>query len=378
MLRISFLAAAGLALALPLNAQTPIRAGQTVRGELTATDPKADDDSHYDVYLYRGRRGENVTFTLRSTAFDAFLTLGRMSGGQFTQMESDDDGAGGTDARLVVTLPEDGEYAVRANTLSAGETGAYTLAATAGGAPASTPTAAIAAPTGAIRVGQTVNGTLAPSDPKLEDGTHYDLWRFTGRAGQRVEAVMRSTAFDSYMAVARMKGGELEVLGSDDDGAGGNDARVRVTLPADGEYLVRANSLTEGETGAYTLTLGMAPAAPPAPRPQAVRAGQTVSGSLAESDPKAGDESYYDAWVYEGRAGERLRITLRSTAFDAFLSVGQGLGEAFDDIETDDDGAGGTDAQVEITLPRAGSYVIRANTLTAGETGPYTLTVTRL
>jgi hypothetical protein len=379
MLRTSLLAAAGIALALPLHAQTPLRAGQTVRGALTATDPKADDDSYYDVYTYRGRRGENVTFTLRSTAFDAFLTLGRMAGGQFTQIESDDDSGGGTDARLTVTLPEDGEYAVRANTLSAGETGAYTLTAAAGTAQPRTPAAPVATPTGTIRMGQTVSGALTASDPKLpDDNTHYDLWRFTGRAGQRVEVVMKSSAVDSYVAVGRIRAGELEVLGSDDDGAGGNDARVRVTLPAAGEYLVRANTLSEGEKGAYTLTLGAAPALPPVPRPQAVRSGQTVTGALASTDPKAADESYYDAWAYEGRAGERLRITLRSKDFDAFLDVGQGLGEAFESIETDDDGAGGTDAQLEITLPRAGTYIIRANTLTANETGAYTLTVMRL
>ncbi len=378
MLRTSLLAAAGIALALPLHAQTPIRSGQTLRGELTASDPKADDDSHFDVFTYRGRRGENVTFTLRSTAFDAFLTLGHMAAGQFKQLESDDDGAGGTDARITVTLPADGEYSLRANTLSAGEMGAYTLTAATGAATAGGGTGTPPAATGTIRVGQTVNGTLASTDPTLEDGTHYDLWRFTGSAGQRVEAVLKSTEFDAYMALGRVKGGEVEVLGSDDDSGGGNDARVRVTLPAAGEYVLRANSLSEGETGAYTLTLGTAPAVPPAPRPQAVRAGQTVNGSLSASDAKAGDDSYYDAWVYEGRAGERLRITLRSSAFDAFLSVGQGLGEAFDDLQTDDDGAGGTDAQVEVTLPRAGSYIIRANTLTAGETGSYTLTVTRL
>lgn len=378
MLRISFLAAAGIALALPLHAQTPLRAGQTVRGELTASDPKADDDSHYDVYTYRGRRGENVTFTLRSTAFDAFLAVGRISGGQFTEMESDDDSGGGTDARLTVTLPADGDYAVRANTLSAGETGAYTLTAAAGAAPASTPKATPAAATGTIRMGQTVSGTLSTTDPTLDDDTHFDLWRFTGRAGQRVQVVMKSTAFDSYMAVGRMQGGEMEVLGSDDDGAGGNDARVRVVLPANGEYLIRANSLTGGETGAYTLTLGETPAAPPAPRPQAVRAGQTVSGTLSRTDAQASDESYYDAWVYEARAGERLRITLRSKDFDAFLALGKGLGESFESTETDDDGAGGTDAQLEVTLTRAGTYVIRANTLSANETGAYTLTVTRL
>jgi len=379
MLRTSLLAAgAVLAFALPLHAQAPIRVGQTVRGELSATDPTAGDDSHYDLYTFRGRRGERVTFTLRSSAFDAYLAVGRMEGGEFDQIESDDDGAGGTDARVAIAFPEDGDYVVRANSLSPGETGAYTLTAEAGGEAAddedeSTP-AAVAAP---IRTGQTLNATLSASDPKMGDGSHFDHFSFTGRRGDRVEVVMRSTAFDSHLAVGQLNGTNLNVLESDDDGAGGNDARVRLTLPADGEYIIRANSLNGGETGAYTISLRPY-TPPPAPRPQAIRAGQTVSGQLSDSDAQADDDSYYDAFVYEGRAGERLRITMRSPDFDAFLSVGQGTGESFESIQTDDDGGGGTNAMVEITLPRAGTYVIRANTLTGGELGTYTLSVERL
>ncbi|HEX8454649.1 MAG TPA: PPC domain-containing protein [Longimicrobium sp.] len=379
MLRTSLLAAgAVLAFALPLHAQVPIRVGQTVRGELSATDPKADDDSHYDLYTFRARQGERVTFTLRSSAFDAYLAVGRMEGGEFDQIESDDDGAGGTDARVTITFSEAGDYVVRANSLGAGETGAYTLMAEAGGEEEddedeSTP-AAVAAP---IRMGQTVSGALAASDPKMGDGSYFDHFSFTGRRGDRVEVVMRSTAFDSHLSVGQLNGTELNVLESDDDGAGGNDARVRLTLPEDGQYVIRANSVEGGETGAYTIALRpFTP--PPAPRPQAIRAGQTVSGQLSDSDAQADDDSYYDAFVYEGRAGEKLRITMRSPDFDAFLSIGQGTGEAFESIQTDDDEGGGTDAKIEITLPRTGTYVIRANTLGGGETGAYTLIVERL
>lgn len=368
-----------LALALPLHAQTPIRVGQTVRGELTATDPKAGDDSHYDLYTFRARQGERVTFTLRSSAFDAYLAVGRMEGGEFEDITSDDDGAGGTDARVTISFDEAGDYLVRANSLSQGETGAYTLTAEEGGEEEDdedgpTP-AAVATP---IRMGQTLNAALAASDPKLGDGSHFDHFSFTGRRGERIEVVMRSSAFDSHLSVGRLDGTELDILESDDDGAGGNDARVRLTLPEDGEYTIRANSLSGGESGAYTIALRPAAPRPPAPRPQAIRAGQTVSGQLSDSDAQADDDSFYDAFVYEGRAGERLRITMRSPDFDSFLHFGQGTGESFESLATDDDGADGNDAMIEITLPRAGTYVIRANTLSGGETGSYTLIVERL
>ena len=101
--------------------------GQTVSGALEATDRRAEDDSFYDDWVFSGRAGETVEITLESAEFDAFLVLGRMRGGEWTQLEANDDGDQGTDAEIVFTLPEDGEYVARANSLSAGETGGYTL-----------------------------------------------------------------------------------------------------------------------------------------------------------------------------------------------------------------------------------------------------------
>lgn len=42
-------------------------------------------------------------------------------------------------------------------------------------------------------------------------------------------------------------------MAKDDDGAGGTDSRVSFTLPADGLYVVRANSLQPKKEGGYTL-----------------------------------------------------------------------------------------------------------------------------
>lgn len=359
--------------AVDVAAQTPIRVGQTIRGSLATSDPRAGDDSFYDLYRFDGRRGQRLTITLKSSAFDAYLGFGRMAGGEFEEIDTDDDGAGGTDARVEVTVPADGTYVIRANSLSEGETGAYELSVAEGAAPRPGPPVR----TSEIRVGQTVTGSLSASDPRLEgDDTFYDLYRFTGRAGQRVEIVMTSTAFDAYLAYGRMDGAELEVEESDDDSGGGNNPRIRATLPVAGTYVIRANSLNEGETGAYTLTLRELPPLPAPPAPTAIRAGQTVRGTLSATDPQAGDESYYDAFAYTGRAGERVTVTMRSDAFDTYVVIGRGVGAAFEQLESNDDGEDdGTNSRLVFTLPAAGTYIIRANSLSAESTGAYTLTV---
>ncbi len=112
------------------------------------------------------------------------------------------------------------------------------------------------------------------------------------------------------------------------------------------------------------------------PSPGRISAEQAVSGALDTADPVTFDGTAYDDWIYTGKAGERLSIALRSTAFDSYLQFGT-LGEGqFSYIGAEDDGAGGNDSLYEITLPADGEYVIRANTLFAGH-GPYTIQVTR-
>ncbi len=107
--------------------------------------------------------------------------------------------------------------------------------------------------------------------------------------------------------------------------------------------------------------------------PVAIRAGQTVNGTLTRSDSVMEDKTHADVFRYEGRRGERLTITLRSRAFDAFLIVQQPVAEEV--LATDDDGGGRTDSRVVVDLLADGPYLVVVNTIRAGETGAYALRV---
>jgi hypothetical protein len=225
-----------------------------------------------------------------------------------------------------------------------------------------------------IRMGQTVTGRLTTESKKApEDQSFYDLYTYNGRRGERVRFTLRSKDFDAYLNVGRAdKAGGFESLDTDDDGGGGTDARVELTLPADGAYAIRANTLNAGDSGAYTLQLeqGVAPG-PPVLRPVAV--GQTVQGDLGGRDPKLDDNSFYDLYTFQARAGDGVTATLRSSDFDAFLVLGRMRGEEFEEIQSDDDKGGGTDARVSTTLSEAGTYTLRVNSLYGEKTGTYTL-----
>jgi hypothetical protein len=228
------------------TAPRPIGVGQPVTGRLAETDAVLDeDDSYYDTYTLQGRPGQRLQIEMSSDSFDTYLNLGRMQGGEFVSKSTDDDGVGeGTNSRMRVTLDEGGEYVVRANSVGSG-VGPYTLVVTerAPQRPA-TPVA--------ITAGSEARGSLDESDPELDDGSVYDYWSYRGRAGESLTVNMSSDAFDTVVAVGRMVNGAFEEVGNNDDGPDGTNSLLQVTLPADGEYLIRATSLGTG-SGAYRI-----------------------------------------------------------------------------------------------------------------------------
>ena len=223
-----------------------------------------------------------------------------------------------------------------------------------------------------IRPGETVGGSLTASDRRLDDGSSYDCFRLQAAAGERISVTLRSNAFDAYLAVVEGRdcatGDSVE---TDDDGGGGTDSLIRVTLGA-GPYSIRANSLTEGEAGAYTLSVE-ALASLPSVRPLLIGASEMLEGDLAEGDAIADDDSFFDCYAFDARAGQTATIAMLSEEFDAYLSLHEG--EMCDSqIDSNDDGFDdGTDALIEHRFERTGRYSFRANSLGSGDTGAYGL-----
>ena len=357
-----------------VGAQTRISAGQTVNGRLASTDPTLSDGSHYHLYEYRGSAGDRLEIIMRSDDFDTYLAGGPLEGGDIDGQDSDDDGAGGTDSRLTVTVGPSGVYGIRANSLSEGETGVYTLTVEllSVGAVGSAATAVGAR---AIASGETVTSSLDESDPVLSDGSHYETYVYRGRPGEPIVIVMRSSDFDAYLAGGTPQGADIEAEETDDDGAGGRDAMLSVTVPPSGVYGIRANSLSEGETGAYTLTVQGMAGSSSAAGVRTLRVGETVAGSFQESTPTLGDGSHYDTYYIDASAGDRLFVTMTSGEFDTYLRWGRGEGDGFELLATDDDGGGGTNSRLEVEVESAGRYTIQANAFTSDGTGAYTLSL---
>lgn len=235
-----------------------IEVGQTVRGSITGTDEMDEEGYLSDTWVLELDATTQVEIVMRSTEVDAFLDIDEYLADldYLEHITDDDDGAGGTDAMLALTL-HPGVYAINASTYDAYETGSYTLSIT-GTAAGSAVTPAAAT----LEAGGTVRGALVSSDPTFTDQTHFQLVRYRGRAGERVTATLSSTDFDAYLMLG-LGGGAyatLDILAQDDDGVAGTlDSRIVATLPEDGMYTWVVNTAVRG-TGAYELRVTSTPA----------------------------------------------------------------------------------------------------------------------
>lgn len=266
MLRPVLVLTGALLAATPVAAQDRLTIGQTLRGELTTGDFRHEDGSYVDCYVLEAPAGQRLQINMTSLAFDSFLAVGEGTCERMTSIEQDDDSGGGVNARIVRETTGR-PLIIVANSVGAGATGPYSLRASPdrGSPPADPAPSAGRAPAArtdssvtSLTVGQTFNGTLTPSDRLMSDGTFFDCFSLPTRAGRTLQIDMTSTDFDSYLSVGTGSCDAFTTMAQDDDGGGGLNARV-VHQGDGGQLLIRANTVSAGEIGAYQLRVSPAP-----------------------------------------------------------------------------------------------------------------------
>lgn len=221
-------------------------------------------------------------------------------------------------------------------------------------------------------------GSLGASDPRLESGEHFDEYTIDVPLGQELIVILSAVDFDPYLLVYDPAGEPHE---NDDYAESANVALVQEIAGSAGTWRIRATSYEADETGDYALVLtarqrtdagqsdeeytvkGDVPAGPTA----------TIEGTLDEGDSRRSDESFYEGWALTAEGGEHVVLTMRSPAFDTYLTFVSPTGRTFDD----DDGGGNTDSRIDVVIDEPGRWIVVANSLQAGDTGAYTLTIER-
>lgn len=208
-----------------------------------------------------------------------------------------------------------------------------------------------------IEIGQSVQGQLTEDAPAA-------FFSFEGMAGQSVNITHVSPDFDSYLVLLDS---EENVLATNDDGAGDLDSLITYTLPADGTYIIRADSYGNYNggtisTGQFTLTLGTI-------ERDVIEYGQVVNGDLTESATEA-------HFAFTGSAGDSVSIRLESSDFDSYLTLTDPDGF---ELAYNDDGAGNLNSLIgPLTLPSTGTYAITATSFSRDAVGAFTLSLSRV
>lgn len=107
-------------------------------------------------------------------------------------------------------------------------------------------------PAGELVAGQAVDSRLSSFDQEAADGRLQEVWAFRAQAGQRLVVTMFAEGVDAYLRVVQRDG---SLIASDDDSAGGTDARVEFEAPDSGDYLIVASTFSsdEDEQGSYLI-----------------------------------------------------------------------------------------------------------------------------
>jgi hypothetical protein len=349
------------------NATATINIGQTVTGSLGTSDCFFPDSSFADVYRLTVPTGQTLRIDMTSTAVDAYLLVFSQAG---TPIDDDDDGAndGSTNARLIRTFAA-GTYFVAANSFDKGEVGAYTLSVV---TTTESPTCALTSATSTLEIGQTTGGTLSTSDCALNDGSYADVYRFVVPTNQTLQLDMSSTAFDTYIGLVDANG---NLIAEDDDGAGGSNSRLTRALGA-GTYYFVATSFDPGMTGTYQVSLTTSTAPAPATCDLSAATnftlGQTLNATLANTDCRFNDGTYFDLYRVTLTAGQSLEVTMSSSVFDTYLLLFDAAGAPLE--ENDDLSDTSTNSRIFRTVT-AGTYYIAANGYAPTDLGAYSITI---
>lgn len=104
--------------------------------------------------------------------------------------------------------------------------------------------------------------------------------------------------------------------------------------------------------------------------------GQVISDSLTKDDYLDNDNGYIKLYQFKGKAGQKVVIEMTSQELNSFLTLYKIVDQdnsRKEIAENDDRGPGDFNAQINVTLPEDGVYIIEARASDAGETGNFSL-----
>ena len=217
-----------------LVAGTPLAAGESATGILSAADPANPNrpGTAADDFLLTGLRpGQEITLNYTSEDFDPFVALLNANTGEV--IATNDDGGSGLNSRLNFTVQPGTDYVVRATSFAANATGDYRLD---------------------VNSRFSIESDLSTADSLNPDraGRFQDNYRLLDLTPDQAVTLDVVGGFDTFLQLVDLSTGE--VVAVNDDGGTGLNSRLTFTPVVGQDYGVRVTSFGAAETGDYTVT----------------------------------------------------------------------------------------------------------------------------
>jgi serine protease Do len=230
-----------------------------------------------------------------------------------------------------------------------------------------------------LAYGETIAGTLTPTDDKFADGSYFKPYVLEGSEGDELTVFLASEDFDPTLLLLNSDESET-VLATDGNSDGMCNARLTITLPETGSFIIVANASEAYERGQFQLTLEQGHQGPRSEEgcqgftglEGTISVGDSIMGSLGSDDRQMG-ESYFQVWLLDNPRAVPYTIDLNSDVFDAALMLVRGTREVL--ILNDDSGDGGCHARIPHTPQDERPYRLVAVSRTAGQGGAFMLKV---
>ena len=357
-----------------LAADCPVREigpTATANGTLATSDCKYRDivsgsTKSASVHQYQvtiEKRGV-LTVEMHSAEFNTYLYL--FGPGYESWASNDNISRTNTDSSIMISL-KPGKYIFFASGTSATQTGAYSLKASFQVSPD--------CPVVEVALGASVNAELTNDDCRYvdldtpsTDVSRVKQYSFKLAETGVVTLEMQSAAFGTYLDLRDESRAELTYAEPPDDS---NDSRIVASLEP-GTYIVYASTIDYG-IGSFTLNTKVEPLRTCEAKP--ISTDETLSGDLTDStcryldfDVPSDDDTLVDPYALTVKEAALITIDMKAADLDTYLVLLNADGKI---LATDDDGGGGTDSRISMSL-NPGVYTIFANTSIYG-TGAYKL-----
>jgi hypothetical protein len=225
----------------PCAVRTTFLLSAPATGSLAAQDCRLNTGEYVDFFSVAVPTAQALSFSLASTAFDAYLLMFDAAG---RAVAISDDAAAGTSNSLINVFAPAGNYFLGATSFDVGETGAYQLSST-------TFVGNVNCGEYWVLPGVQINGQISATDCNF-GGFLVDEYLVVLRPGETITVQMNSTALNAALFLFNGAG---EVVASNDNGGGGTNALLTYTATGLDIFYIDATSASGTGTGAYSLAV---------------------------------------------------------------------------------------------------------------------------